>query len=263
MGLNKTKLFKIRAYMSKQKKDDGAIRRMFINRPLEPYLRFLMAWADFAPIFSDLEKDYKKVLNAVLGHLEDSYQLTKFVKKAMEEKAIRFRGVSITAEKNVEALAFAAEEQIVANYKEILKAARCNLDYQDMVNEYIKRIRDTILQTPIISFREPAKEEYGGLILDDRNYDDMLSMIQTQKNGINQIIKGLDYGYVTEVILYLHKESATFNNRLFRDIYDFCSLYDYIPPEQKKLHELNTRPTAKSDYVRAAYNRLRESGRLD
>ena len=263
MKIENNDFHKVRAYISNQKKSDDDIRRMFINRPLEPYMSFLMAWADFAPIFTDIEKEYKIILDGVLELLDDSLQLAKFAQKAIEEKGLHFRGINITDEDNLQALALTAREQIIHNYHQIFEVSCCSTEYEDIVNEYLHQITETILKKPVVGYKEPFKLHYGGLILMDYPYNEMLSCIESHKSGIRHIIKSLDYGYATEVLMLLHKQGATFNNRLFRDVYDFCDIYGYIPDELKQLHEVNTRPTAKSDYIRAAYNRLRTSGRID
>lgn len=263
MKMKNNNFGKVRAYISNQKQSDRDIRHMFINRPLEPYLHFLMAWADFAPIFTELEKEYKTILDEVLESLNNSLQLVKFAKNAEDDGVIHLRGISITDEDNMNALVFTAREQIILNYQQIFEISRCNTAYEDMVNEFLAEITETLLKEPVVNYKDSFKRLSGGLIMEDCNYDEMLSRVETHIKGIQRIAKSLDYGYVTEVISVLHSQSAVFNNQLFRDIYDFCDVYGYIPEEQRHLHDLNSRPTAKSDYVRAAYNRLRSSGRFE
>lgn len=232
------------------------VKRMFINRPLEPHISFLACIADFMPVMAEMNRDISITRESIENLLLDTIQIINALEHTEDSNELKGKGFRISNADNISAIKVVLRDQIVCNYICILKKLETNPDYMDSVNEEFSSTLCILEEHPVFSYNAIYKGVHGGIHLDNIGLDEMKSRIQKQIKEIRQQIKDSEYLWVNEVLKILISRNATFNNQLFQDIYDFCEVQGFITEDQLKLHSSNSRPTAKRDYIRATYNRL-------
>lgn len=230
--------------------------RMFMNKPLEPYIESLSRTADFSPIFAELDQYFAELRTEICGLLEDSLRITDVLRAIAEKKFLKISGVTISNQDNLSVLNLVLRDLIVQNFTKALKKIETNCDYEDIINENFVMTSDILLNGGVVCYNVDYEGLYGGIHLIEDSPDALKEKIRQQISEIKDQIKESDFVWINQVLKTLVSNGANFTNRLFQDIYDFCEAEGFISEVQLKMHESNNRPTAKLDYIRSAYNRL-------
>lgn len=244
------------------RKSREELEKMFANRPLEPYIFDLSINADFTPLMRDIDGRFDALIDNIESLLTDSLHLLKLIQQAKEEKSISTTEYTVTHEIILDAIAAKAEEQIVENYKKIHKLLRYSEDYEDIVNEYLYESLEVIEKYPIVHRIEMREEPYEFFIMSGQPTQILINTILVQIKEIVRNKKLADDSWMDIVLTTLHFHNAKMDRKMFRDIYDFLAAEGFISEEQLELHKNNTRQRAKEEFVKAAYFRLKNSGRL-
>lgn len=244
------------------RKSREELERMFANRPLEPYIVYLSVNADFTPIMKEIDGRFDVLIDKVEALLTDSLHLLRLIKQAKEDKSISTSEYTITHEIILKAIASKSEEQIVENYKKIYKLLRRSVDYGDFVNEFLYESLEVIKKYPIVHRIETNEAPYEFFIMSGQPTQILINSIQVQINEIVRNKKTTDESWMGIVLSTLNFHNAKMDRKMFRDIYDFLEAEGFISEEQLNSHQNNTRQRAKEEFVKAAYFRMKNSGRL-
>lgn len=239
------------------------LERIFINRPLEPYIRDLSAWSDFIPIFNQAYKWYSDRIDEITSIVQEVLHLINFQIILEKEEALKIHRVKITDRGTLDAIKKAVEEQIRQHYIKALSRLETNCEYEDIFNEYLENIQYAILENPVIEIENRMEGYRSGVYMTDANYEECRENAAKQLNELKSLKGTIDYGGINDILRLLAGKQADFNNQLFQDLYTFCAEIGLISEEQQKTHSINSRPTAQIDFIRAAYNRLKKTGTLD
>lgn len=199
----------------------------------------------------------QKKRSEIYGLLEDTLNIVGVLRSIEEKRALKTAGISITNQENLSVLSTTMRDIIVQNYIQMLKKLDTNCDYEEIINENLEMTSNVLLSSGVICYNEEYKGLYGGIHLIEKSPVVLADKIKHQMSEIKIQIKDSDFVWINEVLKTLVSQKAVFNNRLFKDIYDFCEAEGFISETQLKLHDSNTQPTARINFIRATYNRLK------